>query len=265
MKSAYRRERKISAYPPAVKSAPALTTQNLTFILAISICLLACKAPASITLYQASDSTNNLVPDAIDPTPNRPAGEMIGNTITIIGTEGLSGATVKIGTSDASIAPQDVTLSLYMNDGAPDPGGSGLLQPGTLIDSETDTQVSLSAGVVPVTFSFPSLLMPATFTFVISFTPGSTGSQYVGPMSDNSAPQIGSADNTLWFGTGAPGAWTTNNTWAVADGAAVNYLDATFFAADVAPVPEPANLLLLTFGSAAVWLHYQRHRRTNRK
>jgi hypothetical protein len=240
----------------------AFEVKNLGLIFVTAICLMTGKTQGSVTVYQASDSTNNLVPDAAGSMPNRPTGEMIGNTITLSETHCyLSAATVKVATNNESVAPQNVTLSLYQNDGTTDPGGSGLLQPGTLIGSATATQVSLSAGIVPVSFSFPSLLVPDTFTFVLSFTPSSTSPSFVGVMSDNSAPQIGGAFNTLWYGTGTSGSWTTNNTWAIADGAITNYLDATFLANDLATVPEPSPLFYLVFGSAALWVPYRRFRR----
>jgi hypothetical protein len=204
-------------------------------------------AGTPIVLYQASDSTNNLVPDGSDGTANRPAGEMIGNTIVLGSTNAiLTGATIKVGTTNTSNAPQNVTLNIYLNDGPTDAGGSGIQQPGTLIDSVTDSGVSLSSGVVPLNFSFPSLSAPQSFTFIISFSPGSGSSSYVGAMSDNSGPQTGSAANTLWYGNGTAGDWMTNSNWAISDGASKNYLDATF----VEAIPEPRN----DFGNAAAGL-----------
>src|SRR5450432_2876527 len=246
-----------------MKSVSILNSRKFSVIFAIVMSLMASTMRGSLTVYQDADSTNNFVPDADDGTPNRPAGEIIGNTITLAETHcSLTGATIKIATTDTATTPQDVTLSLYLNDGASDPGGSVLLQPGTLITSVTVSQVSLSSGVLTVDFSFPSLLVPDTFTFVLSFSPGgASSSSFVGAMSANSAPQIGSGFNTLWYGNGAIGNWTTNSSWALADGAAVNFLDATFLIADPTAVPEPPATFFLAMSGAIIWLKYKRFRR----
>jgi len=236
----------------------AVRFRSLSVVFALFICCTVTKTFGTVVLYQASDSTNNFAPDGPDPTPNRPSGEMIGNTVAVLGPCSISGATVKVGTTDTGNVPQQVTMNLYLNDGPADPDGSGLLQPGTLIASATDTLVSLGTGIVPATFSFPSIVVSGTFTFVLSFSPGSSGSAYIGVMTDNSAPQAGSAQNTLWYGSGAAGGWATNNTWAIADGGVTNYLDATF----VSAVPEPRSMLLMVFGSAGIFIRNARIRRS---
>ena len=219
-------------------------TSKLIFKNSVAAILLTLSAMTSIsrgsvTVYENSDAGTNFVPDTNDGTPGRPTGNFMGNTITLTATQSLlTSATVKIATLDPNIASQNVTLSLYQNDGAADPGLSGLLQPGTLIGSQTVSNVSLLGGVAPVTFSFPSLLVPGTFTFIIGLTPGSTSaSSLAGLKTTATAPQTGSAVNTLWFGTGVAGAWTSSSTWAIADGATTNHVDAVFVAE---PVPEPS-------------------------
>jgi hypothetical protein len=217
---------------------------------------LAVSASASTLVYQASDSTTNFIPETDDGTPGRPIGDQMGNTVTLAGSERfLTLATIKVGTNDVSIGNQTVTLKLFLNDGPADPGGSGLFQPGTLIGSATvsDVAFGVNGEIVPVTFSFPSVEVPNTFTFIVDFTPGSAPAKLLGLLSNHSSAQIGSSPNTLWYGTGAPGAWLTNSTWAIADGAAINVVDAVFEADAIgAPAPEPTGFCLALLGALAL-------------
>ena len=219
--------------------------------------LLAGSATASMVVYQASDSTINFIPDSDDGTPNRPTGDMMGNTVTLAGTERyLTSLTVRAATSDLTLPDQTVSLSLYLNDGAADSGGSGILQPNTLITSATLSDVSFAqaGGVLSLTFSFPSVQVPETFTFIVDFSPGSVASKLVGLMSNNSTAQVGSSVNRMWYGTGQPGAWLSDANWAISDGAAFNLVDAVIMAdADpLIPVPEGSPAILAFLGMVAV-------------
>lgn len=234
-----------------------LIIRNSVAAILLTLSAITSTSRGSVTVYENSDAGSNFVPDINDGTPGRPTGNLMGNTITLTATQSLlTSVTVKIATDNPNIADQNVTLSLYQNDGASDPGGSGLLQPGSLIDAITLFNVSMFDGIVPVTFTFPSLLVPETFTFIIGLTPGSAGvGSFAGVKTTAAAPQTGSAVNTLWFGTGTAGTWTSNNTWAIADGAVTNRIDAVFVAD---PVPEPSIAFYLALGGGIILLRRQR-------
>ena len=241
---------------PTPKSAT-FASHLKNFAVALTVAtLFAVSAAASTVVYQASDSTNNYVPDSEDGTPSRPIGDMMGNTVSLSGTERyLTSFAIKVATSDLTIPDQTVSLSIYANDGAADPGGSGVLQPDTLIASSTISGVSFAqAGIVSVAFSFASVQVPNTFTFIVDFSPGSVSSKLVGLMSNNSSAQVGSAMNRMWYGTGQSGSWLSDAAWAISDGAALNTVDAIILA-DAQPlieVPETSPLLLAALGMFVV-------------
>ncbi len=201
---------------------------------------------AAVIVYEASDSTGNFIPDGPDTTPNRPTGSHIGNTVTLDGSDRLlTSLTIQIATSDISIPAQTVSVTLYENDGAADPGASGFLQPDTVIGTASVSGVTFDSNAsASVTFTFPMTQVPNTFTFILDFSPGSAAQILVGAKSNNSSAQTGVGLNTLWYGTGASGSWLTDSTWAIADGATNNLIDARFLA-----VPEPSSTLLTTLGA----------------
>ena len=240
---------------PSSKPIPIFSALGKCTAVLIAAGVLAMSAGASTVVYQASDSTNNFVPDADDGTPNRPVGDMMGNTITLAGTERyLASLTIRVATTDALAPDQTVAISIYQNDGGADIGGSGILQPDTLITSSTISDVSLASGVAAITFNFPSVQVPDTFTFIVDFSPGSAASILVGMMSNNSTAQIGTGIDRMWYGTGQAGGWLTDASWAVADGAVVNLVDAVV-TADADPlvqVPEPSPILMAFAGTLIV-------------
>ena len=162
-------------------------------------------------------------------------------------------------------APTEVatyTLDLYKNDGPVDPN-SGLNQPGTLI-AEFKTRASNvplpGNGGYGVDWYFGPILVPDSLTAIVSSSYSTTTpGQFMGPFADVTNPLVGGALDTIWYGDGTPGNWTANNTWAINDGAATNYLDMTFLAAQ--SVPEPSSLCLLALGACGgLVVMVRRHR-----
>jgi hypothetical protein len=190
----------------------------------------------------------NYVPFVDDGTPNRPAGNHLGETITFAGTARLLNSVV-LGIENVGPTTNTYTLALYSGANP---------NTGTLLGSVNLVVGPVFAGME--TFNFGSLLVPDTITFVLSSS--FTGAGFPdGPVSSNIAPTVGSGPDSLWYGN-SPGNFVANNTWAIADGAVVNYLVAQFNASSpVATVPEPGSLALAGFGLMGL-VGYRLRRRT---
>lgn len=181
-------------------------------------------------VYQANGPQNNFVPFGEDGTPGRPVpGDQLGNTITLGGTSrSLDRITVNVAVNNAAGTPNPAndtwTLDLYLNDG-PVNNVSGLAQPGTLIGTAS-TDVTMPPFSLPVVFNFGGLVVPDSFTAVISSThPTDTFFQpagLTGPFSSSTPPSVGSGPNTMWYSSASAG-WEANSTWAIANGAGTNY------------------------------------------
>jgi hypothetical protein len=175
----------------------------------------------------------NFVPFGEDGTPNRPVpGDMLGNTITLDGTNRtLDRITIAVSTGwNPAVGTDTWTVALYLNDGPIDEA-SGLMQPGTLI-AKASTDVTMPPFEQAVVFDFSStaVVVPDSFTVVISSTHPTDTAGLVGPMSCNAPPDVGTGPNTMWYSSTAQGGWEANDTWAIADwcgfdeGPATNYL-----------------------------------------
>jgi hypothetical protein len=177
------------------------------------------------------DQSVDFVPFVDDGTPGRPLGNHLGGTVTFAGTSRFLNS-VTLGINNHGVT-YTYTLALYAGANP---------NTGTLLGTATLDVAPVFVGME--TFSFPSLLVPDTITFVLSSSSG-TGFPD-GPIASNIAPTAGSGPNSLWYGFG-PGSFTANSTWAVVDGANTNYLVAQFDASPTA-VPEPASLALAGLG-----------------
>ena len=191
--------------------------------------------------------SNDFIPFENDGTPDRPAGDHLGNQITFAGT---SRELVHVQAVFASIGPKEIdtyTLDLYRNDGPIDPG-SGLAMPGTLLaEFKTDALNQPLPGNAGygVDWYFSPIHVPDTLTAVISSSYSTTTpGQFMGPFAAVYPPLVGSALNLAWYGDGTPGNWQANSTWAINDGGASNYFDMRFDA-----VPEPPSLCLALLGA----------------
>jgi len=205
-------------------------------------------------IYQETSPDGHLIPLGPDDTPGRPIGDHVGNQITVAGTQRVvNGALVGFGatSSTGTIAPQvdDYTLAFYLNDG---PGGA----PGTLFASST-VSASDAAGVFSVFFPL-HVIVPETFTAVVSSThPTDTFSSdvgVVGPLTADAPPSVGSALNGVWYGTGSPGSWQFDSTWAL-NQSTTNYIYLALSA-----VPEPSGLTLMAVAGAVTLLCSARRR-----
>lgn len=208
-------------------------TINGILVFSLALAITVASAKADIVIYSSAAENNfpggpyNYVPEANDGTPNRPDGSELGNTVTFDDTARLL-TTVVLGLFNGG-GSGFFTLYLY--------GGSN---PNTapLLGSES---ANIGGGIYPsVLFNFTplSIVLPNTITFIVS-GPADNGH---GPLS-GFAPTIGTALDSMWYGS-APGNFEQNNTWAVADGAANNYLAAEFNAT----TPEPAFSGVLALG-----------------
>lgn len=240
----------------------------VTGLLALLICTgIAAKGD---TIYDVTGlGSSDFIPFENDVTPGRPSGDHLGNTITFAGTARYL---THVQAVFASVGPKEVdtyTLSLYRNDGAIDPGGSGLHQPGTLIASYNTTALNQPLpgnGAYGVDWNFAPLLVPGTLTAVLSSSYSTTTpGQYMGPIAAALPPLTGSAINTAWFGDGSAGHWQSNNSWALADGGVTNYFDMRF---DASAVPEVKGLvgwsLLLVMGAGSLRFSKLRQRMPRR-
>lgn len=211
------------------------------------------------TIYEETGLNSfDFIPFENDGTPNRPFGDHLGNTITFAGTDRLL---THVQVAFASIGPKGLntyTLTLYRNDGAPDPNGSGLLQPGTEIASfqtVASNQPLPGNGGYGVDWNFAPTLVPDTLTAVIS---SDYSGQFMGPFAAVVPPLVGSAINTVWYGDGTPGGWVADSTWAIVDGGVTNFFDMRFDA-----VPEPGSVgLTLGLGIPGILLLLRRRKRS---
>jgi hypothetical protein len=211
-------------------------------------------------VYLDNAIENNFIPFGPDGTPGRPMpGDQLGNQITLAGTDRLlQSATVMFALNNsAGNAParrDTYTMSLYFNDGPLDPNGSGLREPGTLIGTSSVTTTSSSAQNITVRFPFSGLLVPDSFTAVVSSThPTDTFFQsagLVGPFSTTQSPTIGTGINTVWYSSTKAGGWEADNSWAINDGATTNFFDMSL---DASAIPEPGTCTLLAIGVASLF------------
>jgi hypothetical protein len=202
------------------------------------------------TVYQTANDYNtpaNFVPFADDGTPGHPnPGSYIGDQVTLAGTDrNVTSVSVTFGTNTAPATDQ-YTCQLYENDGL----GGG---PGTLLGSSTVTvpSTAIQAGIWSTSFPFADVLVPNTFTYVLSSS-HSPGTQ-VGPLNTNTAtPLTGSAVDTVWYSTSS--GWVSNNAWAETDGATTNLFIATITAET--PVPEPMTMasVFMALGGLGFWV-----------
>ena len=209
-------------------------TNNFFVMVAIAVTILVTgRGTRADVVYQANSPENNYVPFGEDGTPGRPVpGDMLANTITLDGTSrSLDRIIIDVALNNNVGSPDPAndtwTVDLYLNDGPDDPK-SGLQQPGTVIGSAS-TGVTMPPFNVSVVFDFSGggVVVPDTFTVVISSThPVDTffqGPGVAGPFSSAAPPSVGSGPNTMWY-TSAANGWETNSTWAIADGATTNYM-----------------------------------------
>jgi len=215
------------------------TSQLLLAVFALAIITVAGSANAQI--YQATTSNgNNGLNFGPDGTSNPPTGAgywEMGNTITFSG-------------SAASYTLDNADVWLY--------GGGDVNYPvemqifsgsnpntGTLLYTAT---APAGYGVNEAVFNFAGDVVPGTVTYILSLPDqnGSYDSIFLYPiLTSGGAPTIGSGPNSLWYGTS--GSFVTNTTYAEADGAGSNYLQAEFTA-----LPEGGAALIYLLLAGAV-------------
>ena len=213
-----------------------------------AVCVGTPNAQASVVYQTANDPNTpfaNYVPFGNDGTPGHPnPGAYIGNQITLAGSDRyVTDVSVMLGTNSSIPATDLYTCQLYSNDGL---GGA----PGTLLGSST-VSVTTAGGVWSTSFPFADVLVPDTFTFVLS-SDHPIGTE-VGALNTNTAtPLTGSAVDTVWYSTAS--GWVSNNTWALDDGAATNLFIATVAAET--PVPEPMTMasMFMALGGLGAWV-----------
>jgi hypothetical protein len=191
----------------------------------------------SDVIYQATTFENNYVPFGNDGTPNRPPGDHEGNTITFAGTARALDTATAVVYSNIGLT-NTFTMALYAGANP---------NTGQLLGTRTATVGQFQQ---TATFDWGGLPVPDTLTFILSASTGSDSN--AGPFSSAAPPTVGTGPNSLWYGF-APGTFVQNNTWAIADGATTNFLNAAFNAHEIPPtqgpeIPEPATLLLVGMG-----------------
>jgi hypothetical protein len=215
-----------------------LRIASLAVLGASALSVLAGSAKADVTIYTSypayvNGSLENLVPFYDDGTPGYPGGPGLGNTITF-GDTARQLTTVFLEEGNAGGNTGSYTLTLY---GGADPNTAPELGSVTIPSHSGINQFD------EFDFTSQDITLPDTITFVVASGAGS----FNGVASASGAPTIGSADNSIWYGS--PGSYVANNTFATADGAPANdnYLTAEFNA-----VPEPSAVLLFVTMLAGV-------------
>jgi hypothetical protein len=171
-------------------------------------------------------------------------GDNLGNEVTLAGTSRyVSNVAVTFGNYHHDPGTFPFTCQLFANDG---PGGA----PGTLLGSSTIQNTWNTGDNKRFTNSFPfaDVLVPDTFTYVLSTGAPQLQGNYFGLVPSNAPTLVGSGVNTIWSYTNT--GWAANSDWALADGGypeMTNLFDATI-TADAAPVPEPITMSLVGMG-----------------
>ena len=207
--------------------------------LTVALAIVPAASADNLTIYQSTtkDGPGNgnglyFGPDGTSNPPTNGYWEM-GNTITFAGSaSSYSLGEVSIGLYGGGDVNYPIELQIYSGS---DPNT------GTLLGTAT---APAGYGVNDAVFQFDHLIVPDTVTYILSLPDqnGSYDSIYLYPiLTSGAAPTVGSGPNSLWYGM--PGSFTANNSYAIADGASTNYLQADFTA-----TPEPCTLVLLGTG-----------------
>ena len=195
-------------------------------------CMIPTYARTPETIYNVTAAgSGDYIPFENDGTPDRPAGDQLGNTITFAGTARLLTHVQVVFGSHGPKENDTYTLTLYRNDGPHDPK-SGLSQPGTKIASFqtlASNKPLPGNGAYGVDWNFAPTHVPDTLTAVVSSTYSeTTPGQTRGPFAVVTPILTGTALNTVWYGDGKPGHWIADDQWAIKDGAKKNNFDMRF-------------------------------------
>jgi len=190
-------------------------------VVALAVGLACASSAYADTLYQATTYDNNnglnFGPDGTSNPPLAGYWEM-GNTISFAGSASrYSLTTVDVTLYGGGDVNYPIEMQIYSGNNP---------NTGTLLGTET---APAGYGVNTTVFNFGGLVVPGTVTYILSLPDqnGSYDSIFLYPiLTSHSAPTIGNGPNSLWYGT--PGSFVANDTYAHADGAGSNYLQAEF-------------------------------------
>lgn len=202
-------------------------------ILALSIAAVGAQAQ-TIVYDNTTNILGNLWGQVAGGATSGPEG---GDEITLAGTDrDVTSIDIMIHVLGANAGTADTQVRFYANDGAGD-------IPSTMLwDSGLLAAMPHAAGLSMMTFAVPSVTVPDTFTWTIEFTnrAGSIADAMGPRMYD--PPTVGSSDNDFWIHN-ADTTWS--NVW-------FGGTPVANFGSTVTAVPEPASMMAIGVGLAAL-------------